>query len=78
MLGLGKIRCISGTEGSVYDFIPVESATASSPCEIEISMDSMGNMGALMGSSGYSVNIYGDDYEKLREISADVSPSIPH
>ena len=51
----------------------IESATASSPCEIEISMDSMGNMGALMGSSGYSVNIYGDDYEKLREISADVS-----
>ena len=51
----------------------MEKATASSPCELEITLDSMGNMGALMGSSGYSVNIYGDDYETLRAISADVS-----
>ena len=51
----------------------MEAATASSPCELEITMDSMGNMGSLMGSSGYSLNIYGDDYETLRAISSDVS-----
>ena len=50
----------------------IESATASSPCEIVISADSMGGMGGMMGSSGYSVNIYGDDYEELRRISSEV------
>lgn len=51
----------------------MEKATAASPCELEITMDSMGNMGSLMGSSGYSVNVYGDDYETLRGISSDLS-----
>ncbi len=51
----------------------IEKATASSVCEVEISLDSMGGMSSMMGSSGYSVNIYGDDYETLRSISSDVS-----
>ena len=51
----------------------MEKATASSPCELEITLDSMGDMSAMMGSSGYSLNIYGDDYETLRSISSDVS-----
>ncbi len=54
----------------------IETVTASSPCEIEVSGNSMGAMGAMMGSSGYSLNIYGDDYEELQRISSEVGAII--
>lgn len=40
-------------------------------CEIEVSESGAGDFGALM-SSGLTLNIYGDDTEKLTEISEDI------
>ena len=50
----------------------IEEVTASSPAEVVVSGNSMGAMGSMMGSSGYSLNIYGDDYEELQRISSEV------
>ena len=50
----------------------IEEATSASPAEIEVSGNSMGAMSSMMGSSGYSLNIYGDDYDELQRISAEV------
>ena len=52
----------------------IEEATASSGCTIEVSAGSaMGDASALTGSSGISVNIYGNDYAELERLSAEVS-----
>ena len=52
----------------------INESLADSPCTVEVSTGSgMGDMSAMMGSSGISVNIYGNDYEELRRISADIT-----
>ncbi len=42
------------------------------PGEIKVSAAQMMDASALSGSSGYAVNIYGDDYKELERISGDV------
>lgn len=49
----------------------IEKATSSLDCEISVSSSAMGDMTAMMGS-GLSLNIYGDDTEKLITISEDI------
>ena len=49
----------------------LEDATADIGCEVSVSSSAMGDMTAMMGS-GLSLNIYGDNVEKLLEISEDV------
>ncbi len=49
----------------------IEKATDGIGCEISVSSSAMGDMTAMLGS-GLSLNIYGDDNEKLLEISEDI------
>lgn len=50
----------------------IEKATSDSGCEITVESGSMGSMSSMMGSSGVSVQIFGNDYEELERISGDV------
>ncbi|MBR6483974.1 MAG: efflux RND transporter permease subunit, partial [Clostridiales bacterium] len=50
----------------------IESATSDSGCKITVETDSMGSMSSMMGSSGVSVLIYGNNYDELERISGDV------
>ncbi len=49
----------------------IEKATDGMDCEISVSSSAMGDMTAMLGS-GLSLNIYGDDKEKLLKISGDI------
>lgn len=50
----------------------IEEDLAEFPGEIEVSASQMMDMSAMFGGSGFSVNIYGDDYKELERISGDV------
>lgn len=75
----GRYMCYivapEGSSASDMDRIAsdIESATASSPCEISVSTGSaVGDSSTLTGGSGISVNVEGNDYEMLERISADI------
>ena len=50
----------------------IEKATADSGCEVTVEAGSMGSMSSMMGSSGVSVQIFGNNYDELERISGDI------
>ena len=60
---------------NIYDIRAIaselEKATEDLDCEVVVSSSAMGDMTAMLGS-GLTLNIYGDDTEKLLDISEDI------
>ena len=60
---------------NIYDIRAIakelEKATGDLDCEVVVSSSAMGDMTAMLGS-GLTLNIYGDDTEKLLDISGDI------
>lgn len=57
----------------MYDLADsVEAALSDFPGEIKVSASQMMDMSSMTGGSGYSVKIFGNDYEELERISGDV------
>ena len=50
----------------------IEEQVAEFPGELEVQASQMMDTSALFGGSGFSVNIYGDDYKELERISKDI------